>query len=180
MSELIVTAGRGRSHMGTAPGAVEFSAFVMQARPKLARIAYLMCGDWHRAEDVVQVVLMRLYPHWSRVNEQGDPHRYVRRALLHALIDEQRRPWRRERPVEITDAYLPAMVCAEPTEAAAVAALATLPPRQKAVIVLRYIEGMSLAEVALELRISEGTVKSQAARGLASLRHMMDIKGERQ
>jgi RNA polymerase sigma-70 factor (sigma-E family) len=153
----------------------DFASFVIEKKPALVRTAYLLCGDWHQAEDLVQNVLVRLYPKWRRVSEAGDPTNYVKRSLLNAVVDERRRPWRRERPVaahpessglsvnDVTDSGGHAMQ-----------ALQSVPLRQRTVIVLRYLEGMSVAEVAVELRISEGTVKSQAARGLAAMRSALE------
>ncbi|MGQ0847047.1 MAG: SigE family RNA polymerase sigma factor [Sporichthyaceae bacterium] len=155
----------------------EFVAFVAASQPRLTRIAYLMCGDWQRAEDVVQTVLARLYPRWSRVCAKGDPLAYVRQSLLNAVIDERRRPWRRERPVAefAEDVSVPA----SDVDLGAVAALARIPARQRAVVVLRYVDGLSIAETAHELGISEGTVKSQAARGIAALRAALSERDER-
>lgn len=159
--------------MGRGSADDEFVAFVTTAQPRLTRIAYLMAGDWQQAEDVVQTVLARLYPRWSKVSERGDPAGYVRAALLNAVIDERRRPWRRERSVP--DFADDAAATAQAVDAHdAVAALARIPARQRAVVVLRYLEGLSVAEVAHELGISEGTVKSQAARGIAAVRTAME------
>lgn len=151
----------------------DFVAFVVATQPRLTRIAYLMCGDWQRSEDAVQTVLARLYPRWSKVVAKGDPLAYVRQGLLNAVIDERRRPWRRERSVAQVDDS--AVISADVEVGQdAVTALARVPARQRAVVVLRYLDGMSVAEVAHELGISEGTVKSQAARGIAALRTAME------
>ncbi|MGQ0463776.1 MAG: SigE family RNA polymerase sigma factor [Sporichthyaceae bacterium] len=156
----------------------EFVAFVVSAQPRLTRIAYLMGGDWQQAEDVVQTVLVRLYPKFAKVAAGGDPFGYVRAGLLNAVIDERRRPWRRERSVP--DFAEDAIGSVQGVDAAdAVAALAQIPARQRAVVVLRYLEGLSVAEVAHELGISEGTVKSQAARGIAAVRAALREGDER-
>lgn len=152
-----------------------FAAFVADARPGLGRVAYLMCGNWHSAEDAVQAVLERMYGRWERVAAQGDAYAYARRAVVNAVVDERRRPWRRERSVaDPPDAAGvgcgPGGPGPEGREGAALDALARIPARQRAVVVLRYLEGLSVAEVAAELGVSEGTVKSQAARGLDAVR----------
>jgi len=151
----------------------EFTDFVAGSQRALRRAAYLMCGDWHRAEDIVQTALARMYVHWSRVEHREGAGPYARRAVVNAAIDDLRRVWRREHSV----AQVPegaASVGDEPLsaqlDARVAAALRALPPRQRAVIVLRYVEDMDVAQTADILSISSGTVKSQAARGLATLR----------
>jgi RNA polymerase sigma-70 factor (sigma-E family) len=135
--------------------------------------AYLLCGDWHRAEDLVQTAFTKLYVHWHRVarHEALDP--YVRKVLTRAFIDDGRRGWwRRERPgdLPVERAVLPA-----PAEDRLVLlqALAAVPPRQRAVLVLRYWEDLSVEATAAALNCSTGTVKSQAARGLETLRSLV-------
>src|SRR5438552_2814687 len=78
-----------------------FVAFVHGAQARLRRVAYLICGDWHRAEDVVQTALIKLYRQWSRVDRDSDPWSYARRTVVNAAIDEQRRPWRRETATDV-------------------------------------------------------------------------------
>lgn len=165
---------------GGAPGAgsgspdAEFTRFVAARWRTLAHTAYLLTGDFHEAEDLVQVTLARIYPHWRRVRPETAEH-YVRRALVNA----GRSRYRKRRVVQLLLPFLP--------EAAAVdrdgggpqagesrdelmAALADLPQRQRAVVVLRYWEDLSAEEVAHTLGCSVGTVKSQASRALAKLR----------
>jgi RNA polymerase sigma-70 factor (sigma-E family) len=132
--------------------------------------AYLLCGDWHRAEDLVQAAFTKLYVHWNRVarHEALDP--YVRRVLIHTFIDDGRRGWwRRERPSE-TPGDMPADQPQTDDRLMLMRALAQVPPRQRAVLVLRYWEDMPVEAVAAALNCSAGTVKSQAARGLTTLR----------
>ncbi|WP_433730471.1 SigE family RNA polymerase sigma factor [Actinoplanes sp. CA-051413] len=135
--------------------------------------AFLLCGDWHRAEDLVQTAFTKLYTHWHRVarHEALDP--YVRQVLIRTFIDDGRRGWwRRERPRET-----PIEQAAAPGSAddrlMLLQALAGVPPRQRAVLVLRYWEDMSVDETAAVLGCTAGTVKSQAARGLDALRTLM-------
>ena len=135
--------------------------------------AFLLCGDWHRAEDLVQTAFTKLYTHWHRVarHEALDP--YVRQVLIRTYIDDGRRGWwRRERPQEkpIEQAAAPASA---DDRLMLMRALAGVPPRQRAVLVLRYWEDMSVEEAAAVLNCSPGTVKSQAARGLDTLRTLI-------
>ena len=135
--------------------------------------AYLLCGDWHRAEDLVQTAFTKLYTHWNRVarHESLDP--YVRKVLIRTFIDDGRRGWwRRERPQEIPVEHEAAQA---PTDdrLMLLQALAKVPARQRAVLVLRYWEDMSVEETAAALSCSTGTVKSQASRGLDNLRGLV-------
>ncbi len=135
--------------------------------------AYLLCGDWHRAEDLVQTAFTKLYVHWNRVADHEALDPYVRKVLIRAFIDDGRRGWwRRERPQDT-----PVEAAAPPVRSddrlVLMAALARVPPRQRAVLVLRYWEDLSVEEAAAMLNCSAGTVKSQAARGLDTLRSVM-------
>lgn len=137
--------------------------------------AYLLCGDWHRAEDLVQTAFTKLYTHWNRVarHESLDP--YVRKVLIRTFIDDGRRGWwRRERPQEIPVDHEAAQVPAD-DRLMLLQALAKVPARQRAVLVLRYWEDMSVDETAAALSCSTGTVKSQASRGLDTLRGLVAL-----
>ena len=145
----------------------EYREYVAARAPTLRRTAYLLCGDWHRAEDAVQAVLIALYVHPPKDWEAVDS--WVRTALVRKLIDESRRPWRREHSVEV----LPETPWThdDPGERMAVLdALRALPKRQRAVVVLRFWDDLSVHDTAAALDISEGTVKSHTARGLTALR----------
>lgn len=150
----------------------EFEEFVATSTRSLRRTAYLMCGDWHRAEDIVQSALVRVYLNWSRIERASGPGPYARKAVVNAAIDERRRPWRREQAVaespEPADVRDHATTSADHDEV--VQALASLPARQRAVVVLRYAEDHDVETTAALLGISPGTVKSHASRGLAALR----------
>ncbi|OLR89660.1 SigE family RNA polymerase sigma factor [Actinokineospora bangkokensis] len=143
-----------------------------QALP-LRRQAYLLSSDWHLAEDLVQDALLKLYRAWPRLGAADPPLNYARRTLVRTWLDERRRPWRRreDRSGVLPD---PAGVGGETERVDArgplLAALARLAPRQRAVLVLRYFCGLSVPATAAALGISEGTVKSQSARGLDALR----------
>lgn len=151
----------------------EFTDFVSGSSRSLRRTAYLLTGDWHHAEDVVQTAMVKLYVAWPRVTRTAAFGTYARRAVVTCAIDESRRPWRRERSVELTDAAAPDRTDG-PREVddrlVVVAALAALPPRQRATIVLRYYDDLSVEETAEVLGCTPGTVKSQTARGLDALR----------
>jgi RNA polymerase sigma-70 factor (sigma-E family) len=149
-----------------------FRAFALSRRPALRRTAFLLCGDWHQADDLVQTALVKLYVAWPRVRAGGSPDAYVQRILVRCYLDERRRPWRRESPAEIMDH---AGTAARPEEDLLDlrSALARLPRRQRATLLLRYWLDMSVAQTADALGCSEGTVKSQTARALTTLRELL-------
>ncbi len=151
----------------------EFTAFAAASFPALRRTAFLMVADWHLAEDVVQAALIGMYRQWDRIEQSYGPGPYARRAVVNAAISELRRPHRRENltgePPERPTTDQTALVVASLDRRVA-EALRALPPRQRAVVVLRYVEDLDVVRTADLLGVSEGTVKSQAARGLATLR----------
>jgi RNA polymerase sigma-70 factor (sigma-E family) len=154
---------------------VDFRSFVTARRAALVRTATLLAaGDTHLAEDLVQTALTRLYVAWHRVDHDRGPEHYARRILVNTLVDEQRRPWRRR---ETSRAEVPDLVAAEADRAedrdAVRRALADLAPRMRAAVVLRHWLGYDVAECAHLLSCSEGTVKSQTARGLDRLRELL-------
>jgi len=151
----------------------QFREFVTARYDGLRSLAYLTCGDWHAAEDAVAASLAKLYVRWSKVDT---PLAYVRRAIVHALVDESRRPWRRrERSAGHALPDLPGPDHAEQVDERMRirAALARMAPGQRAVLVLRYYEGLSVEETAEVLGRQPGTVKSQTARGLTALRALL-------
>ncbi|MGS2615631.1 SigE family RNA polymerase sigma factor [Micromonospora sp. LZ34] len=147
--------------------------------------AYLLCGDWHRAEDLVQTAFVKLYLAWNRVSRHEVLDAYVRQILVRTFLDERRRGWWRRERVGGNDAEQPAPPDAPEGRLVMLQALAAVPPRQRAVLVLRYWEDLSVDEAAALLGCSAGTVKSQAARGLDTLRGLLQPahsgieKGER-
>lgn len=150
----------------------EFGAYVAGRRAHLYRSAWLLCGDPHRAEDLVQEVLTKLYVAWPRLSRVGNVEAYVRRMLVNGHIDESRRPWRRERPTpELPDSA--SAVLADKDADELWAALRALPSGQRRVVVLRHYWGLSIEETATELGLRTGTVKSQTSAALASLRRLL-------
>ncbi|CAN5500445.1 SigE family RNA polymerase sigma factor [soil metagenome] len=151
-----------------------FTEFVVTASPRLQRTAYLMCGDRHRAEDVVQTALAKLYVAWDRVESSGTEFAYARQIVVRACIDEARRPWFRR---EVTTGRDPAEAQAPPefshVETPVLEALRQLPPGQRAAVVLRYWNDLSVEESAQVMGCSRSTVKTQASRGLDQLREAL-------
>ncbi len=148
-------------------GAVGFEAYVAARTPALMRTSYLLTGDWQRAEDLLQTALMRCYGRWDRIRE---PDAYVRRALVVTYAGWRRRRWVGEAPGLVPERAGEDAIGPAAERADMLRLLAELPPRQRAVVVLRYYEDLPEAEVAALLGISPGTVKSQASRALARLR----------
>ncbi|WP_433231990.1 SigE family RNA polymerase sigma factor [Micromonospora sp. CA-248260] len=157
----------------------EYVDFVTAVTPKLRRTAYLLTGgDVHRADDVVQQTLTRLYVKWGRARSADDIGAYVHRMLVNAFRQERRSRWF---GVQLFDrAPEPASVGVPPTDAvvdtvAVRAALAGVPPGQRMVLVLRFYTDLSVEQTAEVLGCSAGNVKSQTARGLAALRRQLPL-----
>lgn len=152
----------------------EFAAFVRAASPELGRVAWYLCGDPVRAEDLLQHALLRTYLAWGRVHD-GDPVAYTRRILANARIDA----WRKDRretltaPLAMPDTSTGDGAAARAERDRLSQALRALPTQQRRVVVLRHLVGLSEAETAAELGVSLGTVKSTASRGLARLRELL-------
>jgi RNA polymerase sigma-70 factor (sigma-E family) len=151
-----------------------FRVYVTARLPALRRMAFLMCGDWHRADDVLSTALVRILQHWPRVSAAEDIDAYVRRVLMRTMLNERRRPWRREQSVSsLPEHASPAAPDLVADRLVLADLLAGLPPRRRAVLVLRYCCDLSVEETAQALNCSTGTVKSQSAKGLATLRERM-------
>lgn len=145
-----------------------YTEFVVARQTQLRRLAYAICGDWHRADDVLQTALVKLYVAWPRV-EDGGAESYVRRIIVRANLDEYRRPWRRERPgLDGHDTAAHAEGGVEERDAL-VECLRQLPLMQRKVIALRYLVDLSVEATSRELGITTGTVKSHTSRALAHL-----------
>jgi RNA polymerase sigma-70 factor (sigma-E family) len=148
----------------------EFATFVAARSRALMRTAYLLTGDLHQAEDLLQTALAKLYVHWGRVREREALDAYVRTTMTRAHISWLRRAASRERPLDVfPDSPAPSGPDVE-TRDALWALLGTLPRRQRAVLVLRFYEDLSERETADILGCGVGTVKSQTSRALAKLR----------
>jgi len=158
----------------------EFEAFVRRRRGHLVGTAtVLTAGDAFLAEDLVQGTLVRLYLAWGRARS-GNLDAYARRVLVNAFIDHRRRPFvRRERTVDaLPDAAAPPGVDVNLDDTHLLAALAALPPRMRAAVVLRHVEDLSVEDTAAALGCSTGTVKSQTARGITKLRDALETLRE--
>lgn len=148
----------------------DFTAYLQSRQATLLRTAYLLTGDAHTAEDVVQTALAKLYLSWGRA-AQGSLDAYARRIVVNEAHSIWRRPFRkREVSAEVLPERGESQMYDEGRAAEVWRAVSRLPRRQQAVIVLRYYEDLSEAEIAEVLEISPGTVKSQASRALATLR----------
>jgi RNA polymerase sigma-70 factor (sigma-E family) len=153
-----------------------FTEFAAANRVRLRNTAYLLCGDWHRASDHVQEGLLRVYVAWPRLVRQGAELAYARKAVVSAFLDACRKRSSSERPVSEPGERVSGedVASAIADRAALMSALARLPERQRACVVLRYFEELDVRETAAVLGCSPGTVKSQTSRALGSLRAMFE------
>ena len=149
----------------------DFRDFARSRAAPLRRSSYLLCGDWHLADDLVQETLVKVYRYWDRVRRADDPDAYVRRIL----VNEVTRHWRRHRHAAVPNEQYAEQASAMnlagdvADRLTLLAALQQLGPRQRATVVLRYFEGLSERETAEALGCSQGTVKSQTSRALRIL-----------
>ncbi|WP_331272963.1 SigE family RNA polymerase sigma factor [Motilibacter deserti] len=146
-----------------------FEEFVLSVSPRLLVIARLVCGDEHRAQDLTQQALVAVYRHWGRLRE--DPFAYARRSVVNANVSW----WRKHRREVLTDGEGLDYAVVDGADGllaarALAAAMSGLTYRERAVVVLRYLEDMTERETAHELGIAVGTVKSTTARALRKLR----------
>ena len=153
----------------------QFAGYVRARGEHLLRVAVLLTGDWHAAEDLVQASLVKLYRAWPRLDTNADPDAYLRRIMVNTHRSWWRTRWRRETPTAVLPESVTGDDLAERQALGALVrqALAQLPRRQRAVLVLRYCEDLPEAEVARLLGCSVGTVKAHAHRGLRSLRGLL-------
>jgi RNA polymerase sigma-70 factor (sigma-E family) len=150
----------------------EFIEFATVASPRLRRTAFLLCGDWHTAEDLAQTTLAKMFVAWRRVSQLEAVHPYATRTLVNSYLASRRR----KRAAELLLGRLPDRAVEPPTpelRLVVLDALATLPPKARAVVVLRYWEDLSVEQVADLLGCSPGNVKSQSARSLDKLRAVL-------
>jgi RNA polymerase sigma-70 factor (sigma-E family) len=157
----------------------DFEEFVAARGPRLLRTAWLLTGDAHLAEDLLQTALAKAWPKWARI-AQGHPEAYIRKILVTTHTGWWRRHWRGE----VATGALPERAGAgDPyadvdLEQSLAAAIRALPARQRAVIVLRYFEDLSVEETAATLGCAPGTVKSQASKALRALRASLPAREE--
>ena len=152
------------------PRDTDFAAFVAGAYPSLCRTAYLVVGDLHLAEDVVQNALVSVYRKWDCIEHEAGAGPYARRAVVNAALSELRRPHRRRESACDAVPEQAGSGVGSQVDGAVLDAVRLLPPRQRAVVVLRYVEDADVATTAAALGISEGTVKSQCSKALTTLR----------
>jgi RNA polymerase sigma-70 factor (sigma-E family) len=157
----------------------EFSAFVARSQARMVRIGELLTGDRGRAEDLAQHGFAQAYAAWHRIRD-GDPEAYVRRCVVNANTDWWRRRTWREQPTEqlperpdVTD-----MIAVSADREVVLRALSRLTMRERIVLVLRFYLDLSEQQIASELKIAPGTVKSAASRGLAKLRADAELRAE--
>lgn len=153
----------------------DFSTFVAASSRRLLRMAYLLTGEFAEAEDVLQVALERAYVRWPAIRRKDVPEAYVRKMIVTAAIDEGRR--RRLRSAPLDETQLPGTpdpaVEGLAGRTALMRCVRELPPRQRAVLVLRYFDDLTEADTAKALGCTVGTVKSQHSRAMARLRALM-------
>jgi RNA polymerase sigma-70 factor (sigma-E family) len=150
----------------------EFVEFATAAAPRLRRAAFLLCGDWHTAEDLAQTALAKVFLSWRRIRRHEAEHAYATRTLVNCYLADKRL----RRSTEVLTGELPEHPYQLPgpeTRMVVLDALATLPPRGRAVVVLRYWEDLSVEQTADVLGCSPGNVKSQSARALDKLRAVL-------
>lgn len=158
--------------MARRPTDAEYTEFVHASWPALYRTAYLMLGDRGLAEDLVQTALTKTYASWGKVRDLGAARAYARTTMVNTAASWFRKKgWHNEQP---TDHLREQTYDQDPTvRPALMEALAQLPPRQRAVVVLRFYDDLSIAETARALGCAEGTVKSQTSDALAALRTLL-------
>jgi RNA polymerase sigma-70 factor (sigma-E family) len=153
--------------------AADFAEFAETASPQLRRTAFLLCGNWHTAEDLVQTTLAKMFVSWPKIRRRDAARAYAARTLVNTYLADKRS----KRATEIITDRLPECPVephAPETRMVVLGALATLPPRARAVVVLRYWEDLSIDQVAAVLGCSPGNVKSLAAGALGKLRAVVD------
>ncbi|HEV2639174.1 MAG TPA: SigE family RNA polymerase sigma factor [Actinocrinis sp.] len=150
----------------------EYQQFVQARAGNLFRVAYLMCGDWHEAQDLVQATLVKLYVAWNQIERREGAEAYARKVLLRTYLSSRRLRRSGERPVADLGTVL-AKTTDHDLRLTLVAALKQLPARNRAVLVLRYLEDLSIEGVAEVLDVSPAAVKSLNTRSLARLRELL-------
>jgi len=160
-----------RSCMGRPSWEQEYVDFFHANALRLRRVAWGVCGDWTEAEDIVQTAFVRIYPKFGRLRSE-DPVAYARRTVVNLCLNRHR-----QRGREVLTGAVPDRLAADDaggmTHVDIASAVRTLPAQQRAVVALRFLDDLSVREVATVLGISEGTVKSHTSRGIEALRKAM-------
>jgi RNA polymerase sigma-70 factor (sigma-E family) len=158
----------------------DFREYVIGRRAVLEREAYLLVGDVHLAQDLVQTALAKAYVSWRRVRSSDNPDAYVRRILVNTNTSRLRKRRVRElltdMTVETHEAYLAPAAAVDTTRVDTIRVLMALPKRQRTAVVLRYWADLPEAEVAAAMGCSVGTVRSQSAKALAKLREQFSVQ----
>jgi len=152
----------------------DFTGYVQARLAWLRRVAYLLCQDWQNADDLVQTAITSLYVHWRRAGAMENIDGYARTILVRAFLTERRAGWARRVTLAGRVPDTPARAPDADGALDVRAALAGLPPRQRATLVLRFYCDLNVDQAAKVLGCSAGTVKSQTAKALASLRRALD------
>ncbi|RKT17633.1 RNA polymerase sigma-70 factor (sigma-E family) [Streptomyces sp. 1114.5] len=150
-----------------------FTDYVASRSGWLRKVAYLLCGDWHRADDLVQETITKLYVNWARARRVENLDGYARRVLVNTFLGEQRTAWWRRTVRTDGEPETVAVALDLDTSLDLRRALAALPPRQRATVVLRYYCDLSIDQAAEAMACSPGNVKSQSSRALEALRRAL-------
>jgi RNA polymerase sigma-70 factor (sigma-E family) len=150
-----------------------YSEYVASRLSSLRRLAAALCDDWQRADDLVQATLVKLYVHWARAQGADHPDAYARAMLVHEFIHDRRSTWARRVSLSDRVADSPAAAVDHDAVLDLRAAVATLPARQRATLVLRYYCDLNVEQSASVLGCSAGTVKSQTAKALEAVRALL-------
>jgi RNA polymerase sigma-70 factor (sigma-E family) len=151
----------------------EYTEYVMARLSSLRRLAAVLCGDWQHADDLVQATLIKLYAGWGRVRAAAHPDAYARAVLVHEFIHERRSGWAKRVSLSGRVVDSPAPTTDQDAVLDLRAAVAALPDRQRATLVLRYYCDLNIDQAAEILGCSPGTVKSQTARALEAVRRAL-------
>ncbi len=159
-----------------------YVAFASASMRDLRRTAYLLCGDWARADDAVQNALIKVYLRWRRLDKENSLWSYARRAVVNAVMDERRTLWLRGDTLVDEIPQTPQTIGGDETgtvddRTLLRLALAALPARQRAVVVFRYVYDLDVADTAAALKLPLGTVTSSGARALLALRRFLVAQG---
>ena len=153
----------------------EYTEYMSARMPSLRRLARLLCQDWNRADDLLQVTMTKTYLHWSRAASADNPDAYIRAILVREFVHERRTGWARRVTLSSEPIEIAATVWDHDSALDLRAAVAALPPRQRAVLVLRYFCDLNVDQAAQALDCTPGTIKSQTAKALSRLRESVGL-----